>query len=136
MKEINLNNIISYLVGNYRYKLYYSRFNWLLRKHIRKQIDFRIDYMDKECLDNGECKLCGCQTTALQMANKQCDKPCYPPMVGKKAWDRFIRGWASIREKDENFVWTYYHAILSRVNLAEKYKGLSYEEFCKQYLRG
>ena len=42
--------------------------------------------MDTKCYTAGECKLCGCETTALQMANKQCDKPCYPPMMSKGKW--------------------------------------------------
>ena len=43
--------------------------------------------MDPQCLAQGSCKMCGCDTTALQMADKQCDKPCYPPMYDKKTWN-------------------------------------------------
>lgn len=83
-------DIWHYLVGNYRYSLYYSkRFSWLMRSHIREQIKFRIEQMDKECYNNGECKLCGCQTTALQMCNKPCDKPCYPSLMTKPVWKIF-----------------------------------------------
>jgi hypothetical protein len=46
--------------------------------------------MDQECFFAGQCKMCGCQTTALQMASKACDKPCYPTMMDKKEWHRFI----------------------------------------------
>lgn len=28
----------------------------------------------------------GCTTTALQMANKACDKPCYPRMLTRSEW--------------------------------------------------
>ena len=42
--------------------------------------------MDKQCYEEGQCKMCGCQTTALQMANKACDKPCYPSMMSKRDW--------------------------------------------------
>jgi hypothetical protein len=45
--------------------------------------------MDKECYENGSCKMCGCNTTALQMADKACPKPCYPKMMGKKEWEKF-----------------------------------------------
>jgi hypothetical protein len=30
--------------------------------------------------------MCGCSTTALQMCNKACDKPCYPSMLSRKEW--------------------------------------------------
>lgn len=90
MMKINLSNIIAYIQGHIRYKLYYSKwFKFLIRKHIREQIDFRIKYMDKVCYEKGSCKLCGCATTALQMADKQCDKPCYPPMLNKANWKQF-----------------------------------------------
>lgn len=88
MKQLTIKNIIAYLQGNIRYALYYSRFKFLIRKHIREQIKIRIDSMDRECFNNGSCKLCGCKTTALQMANKACDKPCYPKMFSRKKWNK------------------------------------------------
>ena len=85
-----LENIIAYIQGNLRYKLFYSNFAFLIRPHIREQIEARINSMDPICYGNGECKICGCQTTALQMANKACDKPCYPEMLSKKNW-KFLK---------------------------------------------
>lgn len=87
-----LNKIISFLVGNYRYKLYHSsRWGFLMRDHIRQQIDFRIQSMKSECYHSGQCVKCGCQTTALQMANKPCEGGCYPPMMSKSVWNFFIK---------------------------------------------
>ena len=85
-KKINLKNIIAYIQGNLRYKLFYSNFAFLIRPHIREQIEVRINSMDPICYGNGECKLCGCQTTHLQMADNACDKPCYPSMLSKEQW--------------------------------------------------
>lgn len=87
-KRITLSNIIAYIQGKFRYKLYYSCYNFLIPKHIKEQIDYRIKVMDRECYMKGACKICGCETTALQMANKACPKPCYPKMVNKKKWNR------------------------------------------------
>jgi len=84
--KVNLENIWAYIQGNIRYRLWYSPFKFLIPKHIRQQIAWRITIMDKECYDNGVCKLCGCETTALQMANKKCDKPCYPEMHSERIW--------------------------------------------------
>lgn len=85
-----INDIFAYLIGYYRYHLYYSKnFKWLIRKHIYEQIVWRISVMDIECFENGTCKKCGCDTTALQMANKACGKPCYPKMMNKKVWLSF-----------------------------------------------
>lgn len=85
--KINLKNMWAYLQGKYRYKIYYgSRLKWLIRPHIREQIKSRIQSMDIDCYLDGQCKLCGCETTALQMADKACDKPCYPKMLSKSEW--------------------------------------------------
>ena len=45
--------------------------------------------MDTECYEQGSCKICHCDTTALQMANKACGKPCYPKMMNKADWLEF-----------------------------------------------
>lgn len=87
-----LKNIWSYIQGNIRYRLYYSKkiygidLSWLLPKWLKDQIELRIDSMDRECYNNGSCKICGCKTTELQFADKACDKPCYPFMLSKKQW--------------------------------------------------
>ena len=96
-----LKNIIAYIQGNLRYKLFYSNFAFLIRPHIREQIEVRIRSMDQECYNAGECKICGCQTTHLQMADKACDKPCYPRMLNKKTWDNWKKCKFTMRENDK-----------------------------------
>lgn len=78
-----------YIQGNIRHKLYYSKYKWLLRRHIREQIDFRIQRMKPECYANGSCIMCGCETTKLQMADKSCDNHCYPSMFKAGSWKHF-----------------------------------------------
>lgn len=111
----SLPNIIAYIQGWIRYYLYYSRFKFLIRKHIRDQIDFRIKFMDKECYENGSCKLCGCATTALQMADKQCDKPCYPPMMNKRRWNRFYKFSEPYYIGDNSGFWRFWKGILNHI---------------------
>ena len=92
--KVKMSDAKEYIIGHLRHKLYYNKFSSLrslLPQYIREQIDFRIKVMDKECYNNGQCKICGCETTALQMANKSCDKPCYPVMMSKKQWNFFKR---------------------------------------------
>ncbi len=76
-----------YIQGNIRYKLWYSKYSWLIRKHIREQIDMRIKSMNRECYNSGSCIKCGCKTTHLQMCNKACEGNCYPGMMNKKDWE-------------------------------------------------
>ncbi len=81
--------IIAFIQGKIRYKLYYSKYRWLIPNHIVNQIQTRILSMDDVCYREGSCQICGCETTALQMANKACDKPCYPRMMNKFEWRVF-----------------------------------------------
>ena len=92
MSVYNLSNIKAYLVGNFRYKIYNSKWKCLLLPHIRQQIDFRIKCMSATCYNNGACEMCGCETPALQMSNKACDKPCYPTMMSLRNWNTFKGG--------------------------------------------
>jgi len=89
--RITIENICYYVQGNIRYRLYYSWFRWLLREHIREQIIFRINSMNRVCYDRGSCIVCGCVTTQLQMSDKVCAGNCYPKMFTKKEWESLKR---------------------------------------------
>lgn len=102
-EKYTLKNIWSFLQGNFRYKLFYSKFAFIIPKHIREQIQIRINSMDRQCYQEGQCKMCGCQTTALQMANKACDKPCYPKMItNKMIWRSVKDGTMGIIDSEPN----------------------------------
>ena len=89
-EKVTLANVLYYIQGTIRYYFFYHKYlKKLIRLHIFEQIVYRISVMDPECYEEGYCKMCGCNTTALQMANKQCNKPCYPKMMGKKDWKNF-----------------------------------------------
>jgi hypothetical protein len=88
--KISIKNIIAYIQGNIRYKLWYSKYKFLIPLHIREQIEMRIASMNVECYNQGSCVKCGCQTTHLQMANKACNGNCYPKMLSKNKWS-FIK---------------------------------------------
>jgi hypothetical protein len=87
--EYSLADVTDYIRGNIRYKLYFSKFYFLLRSHIFEQIQYRINVMDKECYLSGSCKICGCNTPHLQMANKTCEGKCYPIMMDYKEWEEY-----------------------------------------------
>jgi len=104
-EKITLKSIFYYLQGNIRYKLFYSKLNFLIPKHIREQIQLRINSMDVCCYKQGQCKMCGCQTTMLQMADKTCDKPCYPRMLNKEEWS-YLKKTNSFFDNISNKVWS------------------------------
>lgn len=104
-----LKDVWHYLVGNYRYRLYFKAsgwslkpnyFGWLLRTHIREQIRFRCQYVPNECWNSGACVKCGCQVPHLQMAFKSCDGDCYPELMSSKEWKAFKKG-GTIKQKDK-----------------------------------
>ena len=103
----NRKNIIPFFQGWYRYKIYYSSgpLRFLMRSHIRSQIDVRIESMDRECYNSGACKKCGCATTALQMANKSCEGFCYPPMLNKSNWEYVRKPGRIIKDNKSGIYW-------------------------------
>jgi hypothetical protein len=92
MRKYSISNIKAYLVGKLRYRCYDNAWSMFIRKHILEQIDQRLSWMSAACYNNGSCEMCGCETPALQMANKACDKPCYPTMMSRRDWKMFRRG--------------------------------------------
>ena len=109
-----LKNILAFFQGTIRYKLYYTKFKFLIRKHIREQIEVRINSMDRKCFEDGQCKLCGCKTTALQMADKSCGKPCYPKMLSKKEWKKF-KTFGSLNTLNGLWVYNYEETKLRKI---------------------
>lgn len=96
-----IKDVWHYIVGNYRYKIYYSGFKtWLLRDHIREQIDFRLGYVPDECWSTGSCKECGCQVPHLQMCHKSCDANCYPELMNSTDWHTFKQDYV-VRQKNK-----------------------------------
>ena len=89
--KVTIKNIVAYCQGNIRYHLYYSKnLGWLMRNHVREQIDYRINSMNSMCYANGSCIECGCQTPHLQMSNKACEGNCYPRMYDSYFWKGYV----------------------------------------------
>lgn len=92
-EKLNIKNSFGFFIGWYRYYLYYSEvlygydLSWLIRPHIKEQIDVRIASIKDKCYLRGSCNKCGCQVTALQMANYNCKGYCYPSMLSKSSWN-------------------------------------------------
>lgn len=105
---MKINNIFAYIQGNIRYHLYYSKhFKFLIRKHIREQIEYRINSMNRECYSNGSCIKCGCSTTHLQMADKKCEGSCYPIMISNKGvWEFWKKSKITVEILiDSEYIW-------------------------------
>jgi hypothetical protein len=101
MRKYSISNIKAYLVGKLRYRCYDNAWSMFMRKHILEQIDHRLSWMDAACYNNGACGLCGCETPALQMANKACDRPCYPNMMSRSQWKAFKQGWTFFDQEQQ-----------------------------------
>ena len=100
-EQITFKNVKAFIQGYYRYYMYTWFKTKLLREHIVNQYETRLNSVDKKCLNDGQCKLCGCAVPQLLWADKACDKPCYPPMMSKKNWYNFIgnKDWILINTK-------------------------------------
>jgi len=117
-----MKKIRDYIVGNFRYHLYYyqnGRFRFLIRNHIIEQFQMRLELMDKVCFNMGECKICGCKTTALQFANRECDEPCYPPILGRADWG-MLKAVTRGNLKNRNLVMNAYKFIKETNDVAKE----------------
>ena len=86
-----LSNVFYFLQGYTRYYLVRLFGWWVLRGHIGDQIIARAQSARRECVNGGSCVLCGCHTPALFYADKACDRPCYPKMMGRHEWKVFVK---------------------------------------------
>lgn len=123
---MKIKDIISYLQGNIRYFCYHKKYlNWLVPKHIKEQYVYRLNSMDKDCLNNGSCKKCGCKTTHLQFANKACDGFCYPRLLSKKRWIKLCKDYYCAYEYVEGKGYIFFRVS----NIEKKFTKLKeYEE--------
>jgi hypothetical protein len=55
----------------------------------QEQFKYRLNIMDQNCLKQGYCKICGCETPQLQMSDEACEGQCYPFMMNKEDWEKF-----------------------------------------------
>lgn len=89
--KITLHNIKRYIQGTVRYFLfkYFSKDGKdlkFLKEHQVEQFKWRLKVMNPECLANGACVICGCDTPQLQMCGDACEGNCYPAMMNEKEW--------------------------------------------------
>jgi len=87
-KEYSLKEVYYYLQGSYRLWALHNK-PYLIRKHIKEQIEWRQEIMKEECLKSGACVKCTCTTPDLQGANKPCDNYCCMRMKSRDEWKRF-----------------------------------------------
>jgi len=88
-RTLTREDVESWLVGNARL-YFYRKDPSLLPDHIVQQFEWRQDQVPAECL-NGACKVCGCSTPGLFMADKSCEANCYPPMMSRKKWNKYVQ---------------------------------------------
>jgi hypothetical protein len=61
--------------------------------------------MNSQCFNEGCCIICGCDCTALQMANKACDGKEYPPILPYFKWRAYSKGKTTVVRGD--YAWVY-----------------------------
>lgn len=104
--EASLLDAWYWVQGTYRaYGYYYYKFSsdfpeyntpvrrevWrFMRDHIKGQLSFRVNSVNSQCYDSGSCISCSCKTPDVFFADKACNELCYPAMLNKEQWNKFI----------------------------------------------
>ena len=106
-EQITFKNVKAFIQGYYRYYMYTWFKTKLLREHIVNQYETRLNSVDKKCLNDGQCKLCGCAVPQLLWADKACDKPCYPHMMNKSTWEYYKKNFfMPFHDEETDKFWT------------------------------
>lgn len=61
----------------------------VLAPHLEEQFKWRLQVTNPECLKEGKCIHCGCETPMKQMAGEGCEVGCYPDMMEPEEWNLF-----------------------------------------------
>lgn len=88
--KVSFSTISSFIQG---YTRKFSETFGLLDLHKKEQVIWREE-VAKECLENGSCVYCGCDTPAKFYSDEGCGDPlrqCYPAMFSAEDWDIWKR---------------------------------------------
>lgn len=61
----------------------------LLAPEKQEQFKYRLQTMNRQCLSQGKCVVCGCETPQLQMVDDGCEGGCYPKMMTPEVWAQY-----------------------------------------------
>jgi hypothetical protein len=85
--EITLENIRGFIQGYWN--LFRKRLsNWIFSDFKKEQVIYRR-IQAKECMELGECKVCGCEMIGKTMEDRACEGGCYPEMMNSSTWNIF-----------------------------------------------
>ena len=84
--EINLTNVKAFVEGYT--KMGYDKIIGL-PIHIQEQIQYR-ESKCPDCLEAGECKVCGCSVPGKWFVTKSCNNgERFPDLMNKEEWEEF-----------------------------------------------
>lgn len=86
MKEINLKNIKSFILGNINY--YLSKIV-NLPEHLKEQYYYRLYKCKDDCLPNRRCKECNCPVLKKAFAPDSCNLNRFPNFLPGKEWQEY-----------------------------------------------
>lgn len=85
--KVTLNNVKSFIEGNYRYYLY-KLIN--TPQHLKEQYSYRIQVCKDTCVANRKCKYCGCPPIKKAFSNSSCnDGKLFPDLMNEQEWNKY-----------------------------------------------
>ena len=87
--KIKRNDIWCWCSGYYRWAVA-TTLPFLIRKHIREQLEWRFKKVNPVCKEQGSCLGCGCVYPQVVYCSKGCVLECYPKMLSRYEWERIL----------------------------------------------
>ena len=86
-ERITLSNIKGFIQG-YSQLLLKSISEFIYPRYRWEQIVYRR-IKAEECMNLGDCKVCGCEMLGKTMEDRPCEGGCYPEMKDGSTWNKF-----------------------------------------------
>ena len=84
-KEINVENIRSFLEGNYKY---YKKIFVRQPDHIQEQLAYRLSKCG-DCVKAKACVGCGCPPIKKHFVSQSCNPDRFPDLMEAPEWEKF-----------------------------------------------
>jgi len=83
---MNLNDVESYLEGNFSY---YANKLGLYPEYLQEQIKYRLSKCKDDCLPQRKCRNCTCPPKKKLYVTKSCNPMRFPDLMNKEDWNEY-----------------------------------------------
>lgn len=85
MRKISINDVASFLEGNYKY---YKNIFIEAPEHIQEQLAYRLSKC-QDCIAAKACVVCTCPPLRKHFVTQSCNPDRFPDLMNEEDWEEF-----------------------------------------------